>query len=808
MPKLKTDALRKICDPKIFKFKTTDELKESSTIIGQERLSASLKFGTGINDNGYNIFALGPGETNKQEYLMKFFKHISKNKPAPSDICYINNFSDQYQPKALRLPAGIGCKLKQGVDRVLESLLPTLATAFETEEYQNRRQLIQEDIQQQQNKTFDDLKEKAMKKGLSLIKTPAGFTFAPVDGEGEVMQQKEVMEMSDEEREELEAKTEELQDELQKLIRKVPANQRKIREKLKELDEEIAAFAIGDLFENIRETFKEIDKIQTFLDDVEEDIIQNVQAITGKAGQNQNENPLAQMLNAQRQEGSEPSIIDRYRVNVLVDNSKTEGAPLVREDNPSYKNLIGRVEYKSQMGTLTTNFNYIKPGSLHKANGGYLLIDARQVLMEPLAWEGLKRVLKSGELKIEPFGESYQNINTVSLQPEPIALDVKIVLVGERYLYYMLCANDPEFLKLFKVEADFEDDIDRTAKNQQKYAQLLSGLIKKNELKPFDNKAVARLIEQGSRMVSDNEKLSTQTKQLSNLMHESNYWADENGHKIVTYEDVVKAIDQQIYRSSRIRDKVQESINRDIIFIDTEGEAIGQINGLSVAMIGNITFGQPSRITARVRLGKGDIVNIEREVDMSGPIHSKGVLILKGFLGERYAKDSPLSLSASLVFEQSYSHIDGDSASCAEIYALLSAIGQVPLKQSFSVTGSVNQHGKVQPIGGVNEKIEGFFDICNKRGLTGEQGVLIPKSNEKNLMLHSKVIDAAKAGKFHIYSVETIDEGMELLTGLKMGEPGEEGNYPEDSINYKVTRKLKEFAEKRRAFAKSSEDKK
>lgn len=806
MAKLKPDALRKKCDPGIFKFKTTDELKESATIIGQERLSASLKFGTDIKDGGYNIFALGSSQTDKQEYLLKFFEYISKKRPTPPDICYINNFADSYQPKILQLPTGIGFQLQKQMERVLENLLPALNTAFETEEYQNRLQTLQENIQQEQNDLLESLKEKGVKQGLSLVKTPAGFTFIPVDEQGEVMKQQDLMNLNDEEREELEAKTEKLQEELQKLIRKVPSNQRKIRDEVKELDEEIAAFAIDDLFGGIRNDFKEIEEIQVFLDNVEEDIIKNVQIIAGKGSKNQNGNPLVQMLAQQHKEGTDISITDRYRVNVLVDNSKTNGAPLIFEDNPTYDNLIGRVEYKSQMGNFTTNFNLIKPGSLHKANGGYLLLDARQVLLEPFAWEGLKRVLKSNELKIEPFGESIKTINTVSLQPEAVKLNIKIVLIGERYLYYMLCERDPEFLKLFKVEADFEDDIDLTSQNQQKYAQLLGGLIKLNKLKPFSNEAVARLVEQGSRMVNDNQKLSTQTKQLSTLLHESNYWAGEEKHKVVTSNDVEKAIDQQIYRSSRIRDRVQESINRGTIFIDTKGEAVGQINGLSVAMIGNITFGQPSRITARVRLGKGDIINIEREVDLSGSIHSKGVLILKGFLGERYAKNSLLALNASLVFEQSYSHIDGDSASCAELYALLSAIGEIPLKQSFSVTGSVNQHGKVQPIGGVNEKIEGFFDVCDKRGLTGEQGVLIPKTNVKNLMLHSRVLQAAKAGKFHIFSVETIDEGMELLTGLKMGKLNKKGLYPEGTINHKITQNLETFSQKRRALVKAEKN--
>lgn len=622
-----------------------------------------------------------------------------------------------------------------------------------------------------------------------------------------MMNDKEVKNLSEEEREELEEKTEKLQEELQKLIQKMPSNRRKARKRLKELDKEIATYALKDLFEDIRDKFSELNEVQEFLDDVELDIVDNVQAIMAKQGQQkQGGNQLAKMLGGQAQKpnSEHKSMLDRYRVNVLVDNGDTEGAPVIYEENPNYKNLIGRVEYQSKMGALSTNFNLIKAGALHRANGGYLILDARQVLLEPLAWEGLKRVLKSGELKIESFGESYRMISTVSLEPEPIELNLKVILQGERLLYYMLCEYDHEFQKLFKVEADFEDEIDRSADNHQRYAQLLAGLIQKNDLRPFDKRAVACVIEQGSRMVSDNEKLSAQTNEISDLLRESNYWAARNGHDHVQHEDIEKTIEQQTYRSARIRDKVQESIARHSIFIDTEGEAVGQVNGLSVAKIGNIMFGRPNRITARVQLGKGEIIDIEREVDMSGSIHSKGVLILKGFLGERYASKRPLSLSASLVFEQSYSPIDGDSASSAELYALLSAIGDIPIKQSFSITGSVNQHGKVQPIGGVNEKIEGFFDICNKRELTGDQGVLIPKANEKNLMLRKDVVEAVSENKFHIHSVETIDEGMELLTGMDMGTAKDDGSYPEGTINYEITQKLDLLAERRQSYLQSA----
>lgn len=802
------------CNSDLFDFKTTKDISHHTKFIGQERLTSAVDFGINMHQEGYNIFALGPNETDKLSHIKRFLENKAKSDSTPSDICYINNFEDTYKPDALIMPTGRGCELKNKMDDLLEDLIPTLNSTFETEEYQNRRQAAEEEQQQEQEQTFENLQKKAQEKDMSLIRTPAGFSFAPTK-EGEVMDEKEIKELSQEKREEIEEKTKNLQKELQKLIRKMPSRKRRVRESLKELDREIATQALKELFEDIHDTFSDLKKVQKFLKDVQNDIADNVRAILDSQQQGQQQGGLAQMLGDEQtaqptqKSGSKylssNSLLQRYQVNVLVDHSETEGAPIVYEDNPNYNNLIGRIEYKSQMGALTTNYNMIKPGAFHKANGGYLILDARRVLLEPLAWESLKRVLKSGKLKIESLGESYRMINTVSLEPTPIDMNLKVVLLGERLLYYMLCEMDPEFGTLFKVEADFKDEIDRDEQNQGLYAQLLAGLIQKYELKPFNKEAVARVIEHSSRLVGDSEKLSAKTEEISDLLQESDYWSVKNGHKEVQQEDVQKAIDQQDYRSSRLRDKVQESINRNSIFIDTESEAVGQINGLSVAKVGHLMFGRPNRITARIQLGKGEIINIEREVEMSGSLHSKGVLILKGFLGERYAEERPLSLSASLVFEQSYSPIDGDSASSAELYALLSAIGDIPIKQSFGVTGSVNQHGIIQPIGGVNEKIEGFFDICDQRGLTGDQGVIIPEANEKNLMLKDKVVQAVSDGEFHIYSVSTIDEGMELLTGMKMGTKEENGNYPEDTVNGRVMKALNQMTDARKTFATSND---
>ncbi len=814
MHQLESTQLSRICDPSAFDFETTEEISTLKTTIGQDRLVSSVDFGINMEQHGYNIFALGPNKTDKLSHINHFLEKSASEEPTPPDICYVNNFEDPYKPNALTLPAGRGYKLKKEMDSLLEDLVPTLNSAFETDEYQNRRQSVKNELQSQQETTLEDLKEKAKEKDIALIQTPSGFSFAPMKDSGDLMDEEEMKDMSEDDRDTFEEKTKELKKELQKLFEQIPSNKRKVREKLKELDREVAASALADFFDSIREKFSDLDEVRNFIDQVEQDIVDNVQTILNSQD-GQSQQGLAQMIQGGQQGGKSQTILQqsggkstesnpllqRYQVNLLIDHRDTEGAPVYYEDNPNYKNLIGRVEYQSQMGALTTDFSMIKPGALHKANGGFLIIDARRVLLEPFAWEGLKRALKSGELKIESLGDSYRLISTVSLEPEPIELNVKVVLLGERIIYYMLCEVDPDFYTLFKVEADFEDEIDRNEPNQKMYAQLLAGLIKVNNLCPFDKEAVARVIDHSSRLVGDSEKLSAKTEEIKDLLIEANHWCGKNGKGLVRRQDVQRAIDQQEYRSGRIRDKIEESINRDYIFIDTAGEKVGQINGLSVAQIGNLIFGRPNRITARVQLGKGEIINIEREVKMSGAIHSKGVLILKGFLGERFAENKPLSLSASLVFEQSYSHIDGDSASSAELYALLSAIGDIPLKQSLAVTGSVNQHGIVQPIGGVNEKIEGFFNICKQRGLTGDQGVLIPQANEKNLMLKDEVILAVEAGEFNIYSVSNIDEGMQLLTGLEMGKKDEQGNYPEGTISSRIMQVLDQMAETRRSFA-------
>jgi lon-related putative ATP-dependent protease len=700
------------------------------------------------------------------------------------------------------LPAGKGSKLRRDMAVLVEELRAALSAAFESEEYQTRRQVIQEEIQEQQQQYFEELQQKAQEQELALLRTPSGLAMAPVR-DGEVLSPEELQNLPEEERKRLESSSEELQEELQKIMRHVPRWQREAREKLRELNQEITNFAVGGLIDELREKYTDFPKVIDYLDAVRDDVIENARDLLvseeerGGFGGN-GSGPQNDMLAAQAAAHS----LRRYQVNVLVDHSQSEGAPVIYEDNPTYQNLIGRVEHRAQMGALLTDFNLIKPGALHRANGGYLMLDAQKVLQQPYAWEGLKRALHAGQVHIESIGQMLSLLSTVTLEPEPIPLDLKVALLGDRMLYYLLAQFDPDFGDLFKVGADFDAQMDRTQENEELYAQLLGTLARKEDLHPLDRGAVARVIEHSARMAGDAQKLSAQTRQVADLLREADYWAAQNGNDVVTEADVEQAIDAQIYRSDRLRERMQEAIQRGTILIDTEGAKVGQVNGLSVIQLGGFAFGRPSRITARVRLGKGDVVDIEREVELSGPIHSKGVLILSGFLGSRYVQDKPLSLSASLVFEQSYSGVEGDSASSAELYALLSAIGEIPLKQSLAVTGSVNQHGQVQAIGGVNEKIEGFFDVCKARELTGEQGVLIPASNVKHLMLREDVIEAVGDGKFHIYPIETIDQGIEVLTGISAGELDEAGNYPEDTINHRIQSRLVELADKRLALSK------
>jgi lon-related putative ATP-dependent protease len=793
---LRWDQLYHGCDPNQFGFETTADLPDLTAFIGQPRVVEALRFGAGIEREGYNIFALGQPGTGRSYLVRHFFEERAAGEEAPPDYCYVNNFEDPKKPRTLRLPPGKGRVLSQDMEHLMEEVRNTLKAAFENEENQNRLQSIKQEVQEKQSKAFEELEKKAEEKGIKILRTPSGLVFAPVR-DGEVAPPEEFNKLPEEERNKVGETVEELQQEAQKIFQKIPAWERDVRDKVRELREEITAIAVGPLIEELRKNYEGISTVRDYLDAVEKDILKNVPAILSQDGE------LPPGAGPGSQLGS--PALRSYQVNVLMDHGESKGAPVIYEDNPTHHNLIGRVEHLAHMGTLLTDFNMLRAGALHRANGGYLVLDAIRVLMQPFAWEGLKRALKSREVRIESLGEAYGLISTVSLEPAPVPLDVKVTLIGPPLVYYLLRHHDPEFAELFKVSADFDFQMGRTPETQNDYAKLVATVARKEGLRSFNRAAVARVIEHGARMAGDGEKLSIEMQRVTDLLREADYWAGQNGNGTVDTSDVQRAIDAWTYRSDRIRQRMQEEIQRGTILIDTADEKIGQINGLSVIQLGEFAFGRPSRITVRVQMGKGRVVDIEREVEMGGPIHSKGVLILTGFLGERYATDQPLSLSASLVFEQSYSGIEGDSASSAELYGLLSAIAGVPVKQSIAVTGSVNQHGQIQPVGGINEKIEGFFDTCKTRGLTGEHAVLIPAANVKHLMLRQDVVEAVKGGQFHIYAIEYIDEGLEILTGMPAGEKDEDGNYPKESVNGKVRKRLVELAERWQKFSRAPE---
>jgi len=792
---LTPDLLYRRCDVTRFSFKSTAELKDLSEFVGQERALEAVQFGIGIRRHGFNLFLLGPSGTGKHTSVHGFLLKRAAKEPTPDDWCYVNNFESPEAPCALKLPPARGAALREDIGRLLENLKSAIPSAFETESYTARKQAIEQEVKDRQEKAFGELQREASQKGIAVIRTATGFVMAPVRG-NEALSPEEFEKLPESERQTIQATTAELHEKLHSLLHLMPKYEQEGREKVRALNAEVAVFAVGHLIDDLRKKYSDLGQVVNFLNAAQKDIGENVDEFLAPP-----ENPLVAMMRGSAPFASQNSpFLRRYQVNVIVNHGSTDGAPVVHEDNPTYQNLIGRVEYIAHLGALSTDFNLIRSGALHQANGGYLILDAYKLLLQPYAWEGLKRSLRSSQIRIESLGQMLSLVSTVSLEPEPIPFNVKVVLVGERLLYYLLCSFDPDFNELFKVAADFEDDMNRTTETDFLYAQLIGTIAHKEGLLPFDRAAVGRVIEHSSRAAGDSQKISAHRRTLADLLHEADHWARQAAQSAVRTEDVERAIDAQIRRADRIRERLLEQILQGTLLIDTEGEEIGQVNGLSVIQLAHFVFGYPSRITARIRMGKGEVIDIEREVDLSGPIHSKGVLILSAFLGARYAPDHPLSLSASLVFEQSYGAVEGDSASSAELYALLSALAGVPVKQSLAVTGSVNQHGQIQAIGGVNEKIEGFFDLCRARNLDG-QGVIIPASNVRHLMLRQDVVDAVGAGTFKIYAVETIDQGIEILTGLPAGERDVSGKFPQGSVNERVEARLIELAQKRLAAA-------
>jgi lon-related putative ATP-dependent protease len=786
---LTPDRLYRTCDAGRFRFRTTAEVGEVRALSSQPRAFDAVSFAVAIKERGYNLFVLGPPGSGKHWGVRDFLRQeLAQGKP-PSDWVYVNNFKTPHRPIAIELAPGRGTELSDAMEALIEDLRTGLPAVFESEDYQNRQGSIETALRQRQEEAFEALNEEAARESIAVVRTPQGFAMAPAPG-GEVIKPEAFNALPAEERAAYEARVKALQEKLATILKSVPRWQKERRDQLRALNREVAGTIVENAVEELRNGFSDVAPVLAYLDELRADLIENALLFLA---QDEEQSPFAGT-------GLADGRFDRYRVNTLVDRSADATTPVVAEDHPTLGNLVGRVEHLQQQGALVTNFRLIKAGSLHHANGGYLLIDARSILTEPFAWQALKRALRVGAIRIESLGEQMSSIHTITLEPDPIPLDVKVVLFGDRQLYYLLSELDPDMRDLFKVMADFDDTAEWTDAGEDLYASLIAAVARRQELRPLDAGAVARAVEQAARNADDAQKISLHIGPLADLLREANYWAGSAASRTIGRAHIQRAIDERLARADRIRTNSQEMILRDIAMIDTDGEAVGQINGLSVLSLGEGTFGRPSRITARVRVGTGTVVDIEREVELGGPLHSKGVLILSGFLQARYALDVPISLAASLVFEQSYGGVDGDSASSAELYALLSALSGVPIRQSVAVTGSVNQLGEVQAIGGANHKIEGFFDICAERGLTGGQGVIIPQSNVQHLMLRHDVVEACRAGRFRVWSVATIDQGIEVLTGRPAGERAGDGGFPDGSISRLVEDRLISFARSRRAF--------
>lgn len=787
------DLLYQVCDLSQLDFETTDDIDEMTEVIGQDRALEALDFGFGIQHEGYNLFVSGSEGLGKHTIVRHLLESRIVNHKVSHDWCYINNFTRQHNPRVLKLPAGTGIVLQNDMNQLIEDLLVAIPSAFESDEYHARVKEIQDELVALEEAAFTELGEKARADNIALMRTPGGYTLGPMR-EGKVLSPDEFEKLSEKEQEKIKNKIDEIEDQVSATIRKIPVWARETRNKIKLLNREITQVTVDQFLDELRLRYSELPDVLDYLEQAKRGFIEEAEAFRHSGG------PEGAVVDNKEAR----SLFTRFQVNVLVDNSETEGVPVIYEDNPTYNNLIGRIEHLAQFGTLLTDFTLIKPGALHMANGGFLVIDARRVLSSPFAWEGLKRALRAHEVRVESLEKMLSVASTISLEPEPIPIDLKVVLTGDRWLYYLLKKYDPEFNQLFKVAADFSEDIERSPENTVLYSRMIARLQHESNFMPFSKQAVALMIEDCARRIEDAEKLSLHMGNLLDLMREADYWAGINKNEVVTRADVQLALDSRIRRLDQLRERVHEQVLRGTYLLETEGSKVAQVNGLSVIQLGDYAFGRPSRITATARLGTGKVIDIEREVDLGGSIHSKGVLILSSFLANRYAKNQPLSLSASITFEQSYGMVEGDSASVAELCAILSALADLPINQSMAVTGSINQHGQVQAIGGVNEKIEGFFDICKARSLTGKQAVIIPRSNVKNLMLRSEIIDAVADRKFRVYAVENIDEVMQLLTGLTPGKQGKSGKFPLKTVNGKVQQQLEKMNRKRKDFSKSS----
>jgi lon-related putative ATP-dependent protease len=776
---------------------TTETLNPSEEIFGQERAQKALRFGLEIREKGFNIYVAGMPGTGRKTAVKKLVKELAKTEPKADDWIYVNNFVNPYEPNAIRLPPGMSSRFKTDMASFISEVKRALPRAFESEDYATKRQEALGKIDKERDTIVRVANESAAKQGFSIQMGPTGLMIIPVIND-KPLTQEEFEALPKETQAEILQKRDALDPDLRAGFRQMRELDIKGTEVVHALNNEIALYAIGHLLRGLKEKYGTISEVMPYIDNVQKDILDNLGTFLG-SGQQQKQQQ--EQVPPQFQQWLAKDLAFRkYEINVVVDNAGSDGAPVVFEDTPSYQNLMGKAEKEVLFGVVTTDFMMIRPGSVHRANGGYLVIPVLDLFRYPFAWEGLKSALKTEKIKIEEPGEQAGFIMTRGLKPEPIPLSVKVILIGAPDINQILNQGDPDYPKLFKVRADFDTVMDRNEDNVKKYAAFICTLCTRFNLKHLDNTAVAKVVEYGSRFADNQKKLSTRFSGIADLVKEANFYAIQEKAPSITVKHIEKAFEEKIYRSNLIQQKIQEFIERGVFLIDTEGTQVGQINGLSVMEFGDFAFGRPSRVTASVTVGREGIIDIERQAQLGGPTHTKGVLILGGYLANKYAQDKPLSLSAKLVFEQSYGGVDGDSASSTELYAILSALSGLPLKQSIAVTGSVNQRGEVQAIGGVNEKLEGFFEVCKAKGLTGQQGVMIPASNIQNLMLKEELLEAGKAGKFAIYPARTIDEGIEFLTGVPAGEQQPDGSYKEGTVNYRVNKRLQEMAEMAREF--------
>ena len=788
---LPATALRRRCDPACFSFDTTADLAEHAGDLGQERAVEAIHFGLAMGHTGYHVFVLGETGTGKHATTFRLLRERAAREAVPPDLCYLHNFDEALKPRLLTLPAGRGAALRAHMQTFIRELGPALEAALDSDAHVDRVESLQTAHKAREEGALRELGQACAAEGIALLQTPEGFVFAPKGAaEGEVLAPEAFEALPEAERSAIEVRVTAWSDQLEDLLNEFPGWRKAVRESIERAEHEVLGPAVSHLLRTVREAHQDLPAVLGFLDAVEKDVLDS--AIKGT------------MLDEEEEDANEQeenSRYHRYQVKLLVDHSASQGAPIVFENNPGYGNLIGRIEHVVQQGNQISHFNLIRAGALHRANGGYLVLDAERLLTQPFAWEGLKRCLRAGEIRIEPPAEAQGWSGALTLEPEPVQSALKVVMIGDRDTYYLLMDADPEFADLFKVAADFNDDLPRTVANECEYARLVALLARSAKLLPIVRDGVARLVEEASRLAEDSGRLSLNTRALSDLMREADHHARSKGLAECGRGEIEDALAARARRCNRYPTRVREAILDGTTLISTEGVRAGQINGLVVVELAGERFGHPVRITATVRMGEGDVVDIERETELGGAIHSKGVLILSAFLAARYARHQPLSLSASLVFEQSYSPVEGDSASLAELCALLSALTQIPIQQRFAITGSVNQFGEVQVIGGVNEKIEGFFDLVSARGLDGSHGVVIPAASVRHLMLREDVVRAAGQGLFHIHAVKTVDEALTVLTGVEAGEPDTKGVIPKGTLNHKIATVLAEMTAARHALS-------